>query len=272
MHKLLSADFARLWKEKIFWLAFGFMTIGPVCSSWMDFHGNGEAYTEAMMFGMLPMMGFVLAFFISMRLGTEFDDHTVRNKIIVGYSRTQVYSSEYVTCMGASLILLTAMLLSSGVSGFFFCRDFLLEWQKAAFLIICCILMASVFSAMMVGICMNVHSKAISLAAALVFVFAISLLASFCINALDEPQMTYEYVIVSVDGTQFGDLVENTAYIDGIQRTIYEWIADTLPMGQVIQLSNLEYERASRWPALSVIMLIVATIAGYLPFRKRDIR
>ena len=132
--------------------------------------------------------------------------------------------------------------------------------------------MASVFSAMMVGICMNVHSKATSLVVSIVFMFAILLLASFCINALDEPQMTYDYVSITVDGTQFGDLVENPAYIDGVQRTIYEWIADILPTGQTIQLNNMECERAARWPVLSVIMLLVSTFAGYLPFRKRDIR
>ena len=39
-----------------------------------------------------------------------------------------------------------------------------------------------------------------------------------------------------------------------------------------IQLNNMECERAARWPVLSVIMLLVSTFAGYLPFRKRDIR
>ena len=70
----------------------------------------------------------------------------------------------------------------------------------------------------------------------------------------------------------FGDLIENPAYIDGTQRTVYELIADILPTGQTIQMNNLEFERASRWPVFSLIMLIIATIAGYIPFRKRDIR
>ena len=274
MRKLLSANLARLWKERVFWLAFAFMSIGTVCYGWIGFNENTKAqiYAEDVMFSMLPMMGFVFAFLISMRLGTEFDEHTIRNKLIVGYSRTQVYFAEYVTCMASSLIMVTAMLLSSGVFGYFLSREFLLGWQEITFLVFCCILMASVFSAMMVGICMNVHSKATSLVVSIVFMFAILLLASFCINALDEPQMTYDYVSITVDGTQFGDLVENPVYIDGVQRTIYEWIADILPTGQTIQLNNMECERAARWPVLSVIMLVVSTFAGYLPFRKRDIR
>lgn len=278
MRKLLSASFSRLWKEKMFWIAFVFMSIGSACFSWMSYNtamkNTGiEFYVEDMMFNMLPMIGFVFVFFISMRLGTEFDEHTIRNKLVVGYNRTQVYFAEYITCMTASLILLVVMLLCSTLSGWFFFRKFQSGWMEVAFLLLCCVLMASVFSAMSVGICMNVRNKATSLVASLVFLFAILLLASFCINVLAEEPMAYSSISITVEGgVQFGDLVENPAYIDGFQRTIYELIADILPTGQTIQLNNLDYERAVRWPLLSVIMLLVSTFAGYLPFRKRDIR
>ena len=278
MRKLLTASFSRLWKEKMFWIAFVFMSIGSACFSWMSYNtamkNTGiEFYVEDMMFNMLPMIGFVFVFFISMRLGTEFDEHTIRNKLVVGYNRTQVYFAEYITCMTASLILLVVMLLCSTLSGWFFFRKFQSGWMEVAFLLLCCVLMTSVFSAMSVGICMNVRNKATSLVASLVFLFAILLLASFCINVLAEEPMAYSSISITVEGgVQFGDLVENPAYIDGFQRTIYELIADILPTGQTIQLNNLDYERAVRWPLLSVIMLLVSTFAGYLPFRKRDIR
>lgn len=278
MRKLLTANFSRLWKEKMFWIAFAFMSIGSACFSWMSYNTamkntNIEFYVEDMMFNMLPMIGFVFLFFISMRLGTEFDEHTIRNKLVVGYNRTQVYFAEYITCMTASLILLVVMLLCSTLSGWFLFHEFQSGWGEVAFLLLCCVLIASVFAAMFVGISMNVGSKATSLVASNVFLFAILLLASFCINALAEEPMVYSNISITVEGgVQFGDLIENSAYVDGIQRTIYELIADILPTGQTIQLNNLDYERAARWPLLSVIMLFVSTFAGYLPFRRRDIR
>ena len=120
---------------------------------------------------------------------------------------------------------------------------------------------------------MNVGSKAISLVVSIVFVFAILLLASFCINALEEEPTAYSNTTITVeDGVQFGDLIENPAYVDGTQRTVYELIADILPTGQTIQLHNLDFERAARWPVFSLMMLVIATVAGYIPFRKRDIR
>ena len=275
MRKLLAASFSRLWKEKMFWLVFAFMSIGSVCYNWIGYNeiNNPQIYVEDILFCMLPVSSFVFALFISMRLGTEFEEHTIRNKLIVGYSRTQVYFSEYLTCMAASIILLAVMLLCSSLFGLFLSLEFLSDWTDIAFLVFGCVLMAFVFSAMFVGICMNVGSKAASLVASIVFLFAILLLASFCINALEEPSMAYTNVIISVeDGVQFGDLVENPAYVDGTQRMIYELIADILPTGQAIQMNNLEFERSARWPVFSLIMLIIATVAGYIPFRKRDIR
>ena len=275
MRKLITASFSRLWKEKLFWLVFAFMSIGSVCYNWIGYNeiNNPQIYVEDILFCMLPVSSFVFALFISMRLGTEFEEHTIRNKLIVGYSRTQVYFSEYLTCMAASVILLAVMLLCSRLFGLFLSLEFLSNWKDIAFLVFSCVLMASVFSAMFVGISMNVGSKAASLVASIVFLFAILLLASFCINALEEPSMAYTNVIISVeDGVQFGDLVENPAYVDGTQRMIYELIADILPTGQAIQMNTLEFERSARWPAFSLIMLIIATVAGYIPFRKRDIR
>lgn len=275
MRKLLAASFSRLWKEKIFWFVFLIMSIGSVCFNWIGYNeiNNPQIYVEDMIFCMLPMSGFVFALFISMRLGTEFEEHTIRNKIVVGYNRTQIYFAEYITCMVASIILLGIMLLFATVFGLLLSLEFQSGWMEIVFLLFCCVLIASVFSAMFVGISMNVGAKATSLVVSIVFLFAILLLASFCINALAEEPMAYSNITITVeDGVQFGDLIENPAYVDGTQRTVYELIADILPTGQAIQLNNLEFERAVRWPVFSLIMLVIATVAGYIPFRKRDIR
>lgn len=277
MRKLLSANITRLWKEKLFWLVLGFMAIGSAGFSWLTYetamkNTDMQFYVEDLIFNMLPMLGSVFVIFIGMHLGTEFDEHTIRNKLIVGYNRTQVYFAEYITCLAASLILLAVMLLASGTSGYFLFREFQYGWSEIAFMVFCCVLITAVLSAMIVGICFNTNSRAISLIASFVFLFAIMLLASFCINALAEAPTTYSDIRITMDGVQLGEMIDNPAYIDGTQRAIYELIADILPTGQSIQLNNLECERADRWPMLSGIMLLIVTILGYIPFRKRDVK
>lgn len=277
MRKLLSANFSRLWKDTFFWGLLAFMTIGSVIFSFLStgtaMDGEETYYVEDMLFSLLPMIGFVCAFFISLRVGAEYDNHTIRNKLIVGHTRTQVFFSEYLTCMCASVILLLAMLLSLGIFGYGMFHTFMSDGKLLLQMIFCSILLTAVFSAMCLGISMNIQNRAIAVVVNIVFVFVILYITAFVGGALNEEEMTYEYVRMSVEnGIEFGDMVKNPAYVDGVQRKIYEFLYDALPTGQASQLNNLEYDRISRWPLLSAIMLAVSTFVGFIPFSKRDIR
>lgn len=277
MRKLFSANLARLWKDKLYWGLMAFMAFGSLLFGWMTFRtaaGSEESYyVEDILFNLLPMIGFAVALFVSLRVGTEFDSHTIRNKLIVGHSRFAIFSAEYGVCLLASLGLLAVMLLFSGVSGYILFRESTLSWQVILQMIFCCVLLTGVFSSMFVGICMNVHDKAAATVANVVFLLAIYFLASFMGSALNESETAYEYVRFTAEGqVEFGDMIKNPAYVEGMQRIIYQFFYDALPTGQAIQLNNLELEHISRWPVLSVMMLIIFTAAGYVGFRKRDIK
>ncbi len=147
------------------------------------------------------------------------------NKLIVGHSRTKVFFGEYLICLLASLILLVVMLLFSGISGYILFRKFALDWKLIVQMVFCSVLLTAVFSTMFVGISMNIHNKAVSVVVNLVFLFAILFLASFVGSALNEAEMSYEYVRITAEGgREFGDMVKNPAYVEGIQRSIYEFI------------------------------------------------
>lgn len=277
MRKLLAANFSRLRKDTVFWLAMLGMTAGSVFFSYLNYqtslrYDSDPIYVEDVLFNLFPMIAFVCVGFISLYLGTEFDENTIRNKLIVGHTRTEVFFANYLTCMVASLLLLFGILLFSGVTGYIFIKEFMMDWTQLAFLILCCILCTMVFSAICVGFAMNIHKKAIAVVATTIFMLGILYLASYMEGALLEAEMTYDFAIITVDGVQFGDLVENPAYIGGTARKIMEFIYDMLPTGQAIQLNNMDFERCLRWPWLSAIMLVLATVAGYLPFRKRDVK
>lgn len=277
MRKLLNANFSRLRKDLVFWIAMLGLTAGSVIFSYLNYqtslrYTSDPVYVEDVLFNLFPMITFVCAAFISLHLGTEFDENTIRNKLIVGHTRTEIFFANYLTCMAASLLLLLCILLFSGVTGYFFFKEFMMEWMQLAFLILCCILCTMVFSAICVGIAMNIHKKAIAVVATTLFMLAILYLASYMEGALMEAEMTYDGVTITMDGVQFGDLVPNPAYIGGTARKVMEFVYDMLPTGQAIQLNNMTFDRCLRWPWLSVVMLIISTVLGYLPFRKRDIR
>ena len=277
MTKLLSANFTRLKKDTVFWLVMLCMAAGAVFFSYMNYqtslrYDSDTRYVEEVLFNLLPMIAFVCAGFISLYLGTEFDDNTIRNKLVVGHTRTEVFCANYLTCMAASIALLLVILIFSGVTGYLLFKEFMMAWTELAYLCLCCILVTMVFSAISVTFAMNIHKKAICIVVAAVFMLVILYLASYMESVLSEPEMVYDGVTITMDGVQFGDLIENPAYVGDTTRKVLEWIYDMLPTGQAIQLNNMEFERCLRWPWLSVMMLAVATVSGYLPFRKRDIR
>lgn len=277
MRKILCANFYRLRKDKFFWSAFWSLLALPVLLCFIRYQSNlrqdhDPIYVENALFNLFPVIAFVCTVFAALYLGTEFDENTVRNKLIVGHTRKEIYYANYLTCITSSLALLLICLLSSGAAGYIFFRDFLMSRTQIAFLIFCCILCTMVFSAISVCLAMNIHRKSTAIVAALLVMFAIMIFASYLEGVLEEPEMTYSNVTVTMEGVELGEPFPNPAYIDGPLRTVMEFVLDMLPSGQAIQINNMNFDRCLRWPLLSAIMLAIITAAGYLPFRRSDLQ
>lgn len=279
MRKLLCANLSRWRRDYFFWGMTVFVVIASLVFCTMTYNAYIEYtaaevsyYVEDVLFHFMAYIGFACALCNVLRIGTEFDHHTIRNKLIVGHTRAEVYFSEYMTSLLASEILLLAMLLPAGIAGYLFFEAFLFSWTQLLGMILCAVLLTAVFSAITVSISMNVHNRTGALVATMLFLLALLFFASYCANRLDADPTTFSHIIYTADGVEYGDLIENPAYVDGVQRTIYEWLTDALPTGQAVQLASLKCTRIARWPLLSVVVLLISTFAGYLPFRKRDIR
>lgn len=277
MRKLLNSGFYRLVRDKVFWGILIFLAVLSIAMGWSAWQNASrfpeeQYFMEDVMFKMQPFFGFLCAVVVSLRLGTEFDEHTIRNKLVVGCSRHQVYFSEYLTCLAACEAMMIVMMVVSGLCGWLLFKDSSLGWSGIAYTLLCCILMTAVYSTICVGVAMNVHGRTAAVLVSIGVIFALLLAASFCNSALLESPMSYSSVTISMDGIEYGELGPNPAYVEGIQRTIYEYIYDGLPTGQSIHMNQLDFERWTRWPLLSLALLAVLTPVCYLPFRKRDIK
>lgn len=276
MVKLLNADLARLKKDKGFLLILlGTLVLviaSVVPAPWNSMSFDSEkTYVDDVLFQLIPYLPFLCTLVSGLFLGAEFEENAIRNKLIVGHTRRGVYFSAYLTTAVASLALLAALLLGAGVSGWLCYRDFRMASGQLACLILCCVLDTLVFSAICVGFVMNISRK--STIFLTLFFLAMLYSASFFGARLNEAEMTYDGVTITLDGgVQLGDLIPNPAYVAGRTRKVFELLYDLLPTGQTIQLNNGEFDRIFRWAPLSAGMLAVSTVVGYLPFRKRDLR
>ena len=103
MRKLLSANFSRLWKSKIFWL----LEIGTLLFSIVAYLLVGINVKNIGIHWILKNANFYLflvllyvsiltAIFSSLFFGTDYSDGTLRNKLTVGHSRKDIYLSNWV--------------------------------------------------------------------------------------------------------------------------------------------------------------------------------
>ncbi len=100
MRKLLSANFSRLFKTKAFWLGMGAMVL-----AFFIIHRphSSPLYFEKTFFQYTLLIGFFVAIFTALFIGTDYHDGTIRNKIILGHPRQALYISNLIVCFAAAL-------------------------------------------------------------------------------------------------------------------------------------------------------------------------
>lgn len=115
MYKLLKAGFFRLKKDIIFWL-FIFLTIGIAGITLFRYNSSGnEVILDKVVNELIMYIGLFIAIFVSIFVGKEHSEGIIKNKIIVGHSRTSIYLSNLiisvVTSILCELIYITIVLL-----------------------------------------------------------------------------------------------------------------------------------------------------------------
>ena len=113
MIKLLKANFSRLKKELSLWIVAGVtlaLTVPKIVDSykWLE-----NVKLDDVLFEMVPLIGVLYAVFIALYIGKEYSDKAMRNKLIVGHKRENIYLANFITCFFGSLIILSMFLLGN---------------------------------------------------------------------------------------------------------------------------------------------------------------
>ena len=278
MRKLVTASFSRLWKNRIFWAEIGLTALLSVFIVISNYSPEVQASESSRLclddvfFTMYLMLGFILAAGISLIVGSEYSDGTIRNKLIIGKTRTQIYFANLFACIIPScIVLMLHGIISFGI-GYFLWGNFKMPPSQVGIVLLSALLTTFVFSALFVAISMNCSNKAVTAVISLLIVLGLTMLTSTIGNALSETEITYDGITYTIDSIQFGNEIPNPAYISGTQRTVYEFVYDLLPTGQLMQMYILDFDRCARWPVLSVVFFLLVTAVGYFMFRRKDIK
>lgn len=279
MSKLLSANLSRLVKSKLFWLLllamliisviFMFNNVREVINIQENNYQN-VYYIDSYYFNLAPIIGIFFAVFISLFIGTEYNDGTIRNKLIIGHTRTNIYFANLLTCTIASFAFVSVWLIG-GLVGL----PFFTMWQMSGSWVLLYIIISLFFSAALSAfftfIGMVYSSKAGTAVVSLLLIFGMLIFSSIIYNALMEPEMISGAFLTS-EGVQMGEPELNPQYINGIQRTVYELFMIILPTGQGILMANLEIKLPIFQIVSSFIITLLVTVLGVILFRKKDLK
>lgn len=277
MRRLLSANFARLRKNRFFWClvavvaAISLASVLQSVSSFEAANARGVMVrVEEYYFDQAPYMGFFFALFASLFLGTEYSDGTIRNKLAVGHRRNQVFLAGFFTCLAASVVILAGWLATC-------CLDFLLmgppEMGMPEFGAY--ILVAVGFTASLSALFTLVSSLSSNKAMTIIYTLAIFLLLLFLASGINDRLCEPETQggMAYIDGVfTLVDPSPNPLYLGGNVRRFWECVLDFLPTGQMILMNGVAIEHPLREMIFSVLLTGMTLLAGLPAFRKKDIK
>lgn len=278
MRKLLNSESRHIVRSKLFWLEvlfFAGFSAFVVMVNYSPAVQNSEypIYLDDVFFKLYQMMGFAFAVCISLIVGTEYSDGVIRNKLIVGHTRENIYFSTLLLHMALTLLMIVIHGVVSYGLGHLLFGGFQAECSRVVYIIVCSTLANLAFVALFVSIAMNVSNKAVTVVVTMVLYIAILYATAFIGARLSAEEMTYDGIRILSDGTmQLGELVKNPNYVSGMTRTVYEFFYDLSPEGQIIQMQSDEFIPCVRIPVLSGVLILLHTAVGYLLFRKKDIK
>lgn len=280
MRKLLSANFARLWKSKVFWtweiicLLLGVIFYSLIIINTRNIGENWLLSNANYYFFLFVIyIGVIIGIFTSVFIGTEYSDGTIRNKLLVGHSRRNVYLANLLVVCVAGLLFCVPHIAAAFVVGVPFVGMGVITGLSApVWRVGCCVLIVVVYSAIFNLIAMLDSNKT---RAAIVCMFlALFLIAGglYVFGALQQPEFTNRMVMQEDGRFELQENIPNSRYIRGTMRTVYEWIDFSLPASVGWRIAERNGEFDWKIPlCLSSISLLVS-VTGVFCFKKKDIR
>lgn len=271
MTNVLSANFMRLKKDKVFWIGLVFMFATGIFSPVRQYIGMKQtgifdpidiAFLKCVLF-----ICIIMAVFCSLFIGTEYSDGTIRNKVIVGHNRNAIYLANFVTCAAVSLIMCIAFFVPYLCIGIPLLGFFDMTTKIFILFILTEFLLAIVFSSIYTMISMLNHSKVITAVICILLAFLLLFIGVQLNKMLNEPKM----MRVTEDGQEYIE-IPNPHYLSEGERETVQFIYDFIPGGQVIQCVSLKAANLPLLPLYSFIIILSTTGIGLLCFKKEDLK
>ncbi|MED9903487.1 MAG: ABC transporter permease subunit [Lachnospiraceae bacterium] len=278
MSKLLSANFIRLWKERVFLIAIaGVFTLGAVIPISIKIAEIRLGVFNSIdpVFGQFAMfIGIVLAIFCSFFVGKEYCDGTIRNKIICGKKRTDIYLANFITCTAVSLMLCIAFFLPYLGIGIPLLGSFHMEKEIVFWLFLTVTFLSIAFASIYNLIAMLSTSKAVTASVCILLAFLFLYMGFQLKGMLEQPEII-DGTAYDENGVAYQEVEDfpNPEYLQGGERQVVRFLCNLIPGGQVAQcVGRGSAGELSELPVYSLGVILITTGIGVFVFRKKDLK
>lgn len=277
MRKLLRAHMARIWKDKVLWcstavlVGFGGMLCYSQYRYTVDYQADGSPDTP--FFGIFILLCLVLGAFCSLFLGTEYSDGAIRNKLIVGSTRTQIYLAAYLSCVMAGLLMMGVYWAVVCAVGLPLLGPFVMPWSSLLLFSGAGLMLLLAEAALFTLFSMLNRSKAVTAVITLLALVSLIMMSSYINSRLDAPETlpSYEFSMDGVVKESGSSGQPNPDYLTGAEREAYQFALDFLPTGQGLQLTMMEAADPGYLMLYSLLIVLISTGAGIYFFRRKDL-
>ena len=249
MNKLLNANTYRLKKSTCFWLlliVMGFLGV------FMYINNNGitpqrcvncENQLGAVFFNYLPWNWIIMPIFISIFIGNDFADGTIRNKIIVGHTRTNIYLSNLIINIIVCLVYSITYIITTLITSLILKYSITIPTSKFIYLLITSIFTNISIVSIFTLISMLANNKSSSIISLVVVIWTIMITS--------------------------GILAKLSTATES-KKIIYEFILKLIPYGQALQIVNLTNNYHS-YLIYSIVIIIIFNLYGIILFNEKEL-
>lgn len=256
MSKLLNAELHRLFKSKLFWVCLLFLTLRSsyyVCSG--IFNSNVRELGVTVLYKHnfwcnIDFFSIIMMVFNGIFNGTEYNNRTINNKIIAGYTKANIYLTQCIITGIVACIMLVVPYFVTTVIGFILIGPPNITIAQYFYDLLCGCFAACAIMLIAQFILISVCSRTKSLVIGFFVSFAALLLSGYCGYNL-------EYHLV-----------------EGRQKMICEYCMHIIPTGYLDEIRGgyiwLECDHTA--PVFMLLIILISVIYGIRVIPKKDLK
>lgn len=279
MSKLLYANWARMIRNKVFWMAEIFLIGYSILVYSMSLSNirNGIIILDSgwtiYFFNVMLFIHAITAIFTAFFIGVEYSDGTIRNKFVIGHTRKSIYLSNFITCCMAGFMQFATYSITSVIFGWLLIgSNTFMGMTQLLWRIFYSILIIMAYSALFSLAAMLDNNKARAAVVGLLLVFVYIILMTQIRGDLMEPERTSRAVMSETGELKIEQDIPNSKYVSGTKRVVYEWLDAFLPMNQAMSVIDPDASFSVKAPLCLLGETILFVGVGMYVFQRKDVK